>query len=106
MLIPFCHRVGPAPLLTVDASQESYSFGKFEIARPESFAESELSFAFVNLKPIVPGTGFAECCSAMKYCGVLQTHGSSMSLLRREYDNEPLNEPGCCHSFAQGNASA
>ena len=70
-------QVWPCTALRVDASQESYSFGKFEIARPESFAGSALSFAFVNLKPIVPGTGFAQCCSAMKCCGVLQTSSSN-----------------------------
>ncbi|KAK9840131.1 hypothetical protein WJX74_003913 [Apatococcus lobatus] len=36
-------------------TEESYSFGQFDISKSESFAQSKLSFAFVNLKPIVPG---------------------------------------------------
>ncbi|KAK9865770.1 hypothetical protein WJX84_005373 [Apatococcus fuscideae] len=41
--------------LTAPAGEDAYHFGPFEIARSESFAKSQLSFAFVNLKPIVPG---------------------------------------------------
>ena len=30
-------------------------FGKFPVDKSQTFAESQLSFAFVNLKPVVPG---------------------------------------------------
>lgn len=34
-----------------------YSFGPWPISAEEMFAKSQLSYAFVNLKPIVPGEG-------------------------------------------------
>ena len=34
---------------------QDYSFGPYTINASEVFVESELSFAFVNLKPVVPG---------------------------------------------------
>lgn len=39
--------------------QEGYKFGPHSIDRREVFVESPLSFAFVNLKPIVPGIAAA-----------------------------------------------
>ena len=41
----FCHETTSADRL----------FGPWTISRNEVFAESPLSFAFVNLKPVVPG---------------------------------------------------
>ncbi|CAL8462430.1 g1963 [Coccomyxa elongata] len=37
------------------AASQDYSFGPHLIRRTEVFAETPLSFAFVNLKPVVPG---------------------------------------------------
>lgn len=34
---------------------QGYTFGKWPIAASEVFAASKHAFAFVNLKPIVPG---------------------------------------------------
>jgi hypothetical protein len=34
---------------------QEYNFGKWPIAKSEVFATSNFAFAFVNLKPLVPG---------------------------------------------------
>ena len=34
---------------------QEYNFGKWAIAESEVFATSKFAFAFVNLKPLVPG---------------------------------------------------
>jgi hypothetical protein len=44
-----------------------YEFGPYPINANEVFAKTQLSFAFVNLKPIVPGKSRsgAACCSVL-----------------------------------------
>jgi hypothetical protein len=37
------------------ATLQAYTFGKWPISETEVFATSALAFAFVNLKPLVPG---------------------------------------------------
>ena len=49
---------GPWPVTVSDkclAVSPQYSFGPWPIAADEVFAKTQLSYAFVNLKPIVPG---------------------------------------------------
>lgn len=52
---PIHLRCGPVHLRSVRAMSTDRLFGPWPIAPSEIFATSELSFAFVNLKPIVPG---------------------------------------------------
>ncbi|XP_021894167.1 bifunctional bis(5'-adenosyl)-triphosphatase/adenylylsulfatase FHIT isoform X1 [Carica papaya] len=40
---------------TVKMSMDGYNFGPYEISTKEVFYTTELSFAFVNLRPVVPG---------------------------------------------------
>ena len=43
------------------SDREMLKFGSFPIERAEVFAQTVLSFAFVNLKPIVPGNHSPPC---------------------------------------------
>jgi diadenosine tetraphosphate (Ap4A) HIT family hydrolase len=43
------------PQLSILTPMQDYSFGPWPINASEVFATSPLSFAFVNLKPVVPG---------------------------------------------------
>jgi hypothetical protein len=48
------HDPAPPPLLPPEAQKE-YRFGPWPIGASEVFARTALSYAFVNLKPLVPG---------------------------------------------------
>ena len=54
----------------------SRKFGPWDIDEAEIFTETELSFAFVNLKPVVPGALLQAAIRSQTY--------KSMSLLRRD----------------------
>jgi hypothetical protein len=60
-----------------------YSFGPWPISADEVFAKTQLSYAFVNLKPIVPGKQLLAmltcCCWAQPREGGAAASGSLLT---------------------------
>ncbi|KAG2672762.1 hypothetical protein I3843_13G050700 [Carya illinoinensis] len=46
---------GLRPISSTKMSSESYTFGPYKIPHEEVFYSSQLSYAMVNLRPVVPG---------------------------------------------------
>ena len=51
------------PQILTDSANEEHDFGGHRISKKVTFFETDLSLAFVNLKPVVPGRKSTTICS-------------------------------------------
>ncbi|MFS7954638.1 putative HIT-like superfamily protein [Helianthus anomalus] len=66
---------------TTEMETEHYKFGAYKIDEREVFYSTHLSYALVNLRPLLPGNYSSFICNFI-YCCINQTLGRLVFILR------------------------